>query len=115
MFDNTKPIDYPKFEPAKFLGERFMVVKEGDFVVDGDGYLLQVTHGNYQYVNSEHVYDREINVHYLRAKYLGNRDDGLCHANQIRPASDDEIKEVREWLDGGIKYKVTSNGQLCFI
>lgn len=115
MFDNIMPLGYPKFKPADFLGEQILVVKDGDFIVDRDGALMEVTHGNYRYSISDKVYDRDINLYYLRAKYLGNRDDSLECANQIRLATKEEVENVRSWLNRGIKYKVCQNGQLSFI
>lgn len=115
LFDNNKPLDYPELKPADFLGEQDILVKEGDFIVNRDGSLMEVTHGNYKYSISDKIYDREINIHYIRAKYLGNRDDSLECANQIRLAKDYEIEEVKSWLNSGLKFKIAQNGQLSFI
>ena len=115
MFDNTKPMGYPEFKPAEVLGDEVVIIKEGDFIVDEHGSLLEVTHGNYEYSISDSSFDREINKQYYRAKYLGNRDDSLGCANQIRFASREEIEEVENWLNRGVVYKVCQNGQLSFI
>ncbi len=115
MFNNTRPIDYPIFKKAKFLGDKDVLVERGDYIVDKDGDLLEVTCGNRKYFESGKCYDREINIHYFRAKYLGNKDDFLGHANQIRFAEKEEIEKVKQWLVNGIYYKVMQNGQLSFV
>ena len=115
MIDNALPIDYPEFIPAEFGGDKILVVDDGDYVIDEYGHLLEITIGNKRYAESDKYYDQEVNVHYYRAKYLGNKDDCLGYANQIRKATKEEVEKVKEWLSGGIKYKVMSNGQLSFI
>lgn len=64
MFNNTRPIDYPIFKKAKFLGDK---------------------------------------------------DDFLGYANQIRFAKNEEVEKVKQWLVDGIYYKVMQNGQLSFV
>ena len=115
MFDNSLPIDYPEFPPAEFGGDKILIVDDGDYIVDEYGHLMEITIGNKRYAKSDKYYDREINVNYFRAKYLGNDGDCLGYANQIRLANKQEVDKVKKWLSGGIKYKVMSNGQLSFI
>ena len=115
MFNNTRPIDYPVFKKAKFLGHKDVLVEQGDYIVDENGDLLEITCGNKKYSVSDKYYDREINTHYFRAKYLGNEGDCLGHANQIRFAEKEEIEKVKQWLANGVCYKVMQNGQLSFI
>lgn len=112
FIDNGLPENYPQFSPADFLGDKDMIVEDGNYIVDRNGHLLEVTHGNARYAKSSHPYDTSINIHYFRAKYLSNADDGLGYANQIRLATKDEIQTVKDWLSQSEHYKANREGQL---
>ncbi len=82
----------PKLEPADF-SDKSIFVKKGDFVVDEDGNLLEVTSGNDKYQGNQYV--DEINKDYIRAKPAGTDfPDFLDYANRIRVATPDEVSKI---------------------
>lgn len=114
---NGKPDGYPilAIKQTIFGLDKRIIVDEGDFVVDINGYLLEVTSGNKKYLKYENEYLRDLNLGYIRAKYLGNRDDFLWFSNSIRMATEDEVNLVKKWLkERPEPLKIMPNGQLSF-
>ena len=90
--------DVPTFEQPE-LNEDFdnnpVVFKKGSFVVDRDGTVHEVISGNDKYKKSEPLYD--MNIGYLRTRQLGQKADYLNYANQVRPATTEEIAQAQEY------------------
>ena len=110
---NRKPTNYPSFPPAEFSNDN-LYVRKGEYVVDRDGDILQVTKGNAKWLGDK-VYNpwmRDLNKGYLRAKYISNSGDFLYYANQIRYATEEEIAEIKAWKKTTKHYSVESSGQL---
>jgi hypothetical protein len=78
------------FTPADF-SDNNLIVKPGDYIVDREGVLKQVTSGNDQWKPGDYNYD--INAGSLRAKEVGASQDYLDYANQIRKATPEEIAQ----------------------
>jgi len=116
MFDNKRPTDtnYPTFEPAEFLGDNVIYVNEGDYIVDMNGDIEIVTAGNMKWKDSTSPLV-DMNYSWIRAKYLGNNDDALECANQIRLATPQEILLSSNYGNARPYAGVTSNGQLTLI
>lgn len=107
---NSRPENYPTFPEAEWDGDACLIVDVGDFVVDRDGDLLEVTSANSRWINSPE-FVKSINIGCFRAKYVGNRDDLMCFANQTRKATKAEIAKVQKWAAGD-RVLVDSNQQV---
>ena len=114
VIDNRRPdaADYPTSEPAHML-DSVVYVNEGDYIVDRHGDILIVTSGNMKWQEDSPL--AGINRGYIRVKYIGNQDDALECTNQIRFATESEIKAAKNWTNTKAKYTVERNGQLSFI
>lgn len=114
IFDNNRPssADYPRFKPAAFRKKKLQIVTEGDYIIGRDGYFMIVTHGNDKWF-FEDDFVSSINKPFLRAKYLGNEDDSIEYANQIRLATQEEIDKALLYKRSD--FKTTNNGQLLLI
>ena len=86
----------PEFTPAEF-SDNNLIVKQGDYIVNRDGQVMQVTSGNDKWENSTSVL-RDMNIGSLRAKEIGAGQDYLEHANQIRKATPEEIQQAKDFL-----------------
>ena len=113
--DNSVPVDpnYPTFAEAEFEYEKVLYVNDGDYIVDRDGRVEIVTSGNMEYKVNKAVY-AEWNRGFLRARYLGNKDDAMEYANQIRKATAGEIKIAKAY-EAGDRVKVLGNGQAVLL
>lgn len=108
IIDNSRPTspDYPKFTPAKFRNTNLIVQKD-QHIVNSDGEIMIVTSPNKKtYPNS---FLKSINQGYIRARYLGNKDDSLEFANQIRLATEKEVKLSKKYKREG--FMTTTSGQ----
>jgi len=89
----------PVFEPAPFnksFDESPVVFKTGSFVVDRDGRVQEIVSGNENAgTPGTNLYDQ--NVGYVRTKEVGSENDYLGQANQIRPATDEEVSQAQEY------------------
>jgi hypothetical protein len=126
IIDNRRPDDdtYPTTEPADFRPqssdrsyvdfhrEDYLIVKEGDYVVDSDGDIMIATTTNDpdRWAND---YLRASNVPYFRAKYLGCKDDLMAFANQCRLATAAEISQAKAYVRKDPM--VTTGGQLVLL
>lgn len=116
IFDNRRPDDntYPNFTPAEFLGNKFIFVDDEDIIVNSNGDVMVVTTGNVRWKDKD-SFLRDLNIGYIRAKYLNNTDDSLEHTNQIRLATEEEISAAKSWTNSKFSYKVDSKGQLLLV
>jgi hypothetical protein len=96
-YDNAKPTDrnYPTFEPAEFSEDAPGRFNTDDYVIDTDGRIRQITSGNEQWFGGSVMDDW--NRGYLRAKYIGNKDDSMTYANHIRLATKEEIAKAKDY------------------
>lgn len=99
-FDNRFPNDkrYPVFRPAasaynprhrKDGSSINVIVEVGDYLIDRTGHIMIATTSNAGPYPNDFL--RDISEGFIRARYLGNTDDGGVCANQIRKASAREV------------------------
>lgn len=91
--------NYPMVEPAEFNEEGVTFVNEGDYIVDGEGYIEIVTSGNMKYKGSTKSLD-ENEKYYLRSRNLRGTQDSMQYANQIRLATPEEIAIAKDYENG---------------
>lgn len=94
LSENSKP-EKPQFTPAEF-SENKVIVKPGDYIVNRNGEIEQVTSGNDKWKPEDFNYDMNVGV--FRAKGLGENQDHLQYANQSRLATPEEIKKATNYL-----------------
>ena len=95
---DTVKSEAPTFEPAPFndtFDENPVVFKTGSFVVDRDGNVQEVVSGNEMHEKGTPTYD--MNIGYVRTKTIGSEQDYLGHANQLRPATEEEVEQAKEY------------------
>lgn len=97
FIDNRLPSDpaYPKHRPANRRSQP-LVVALHDLVVDDDGHLLEVTSPNDKWVDQSN-FIKSMNLPWIRARYLGNADDMIVCALDIRRATAKEAKAKDEY------------------
>lgn len=116
VIDNRRPDDdsYPTAEPAEFLGEKVVYVEVGTHIVNRDGDIMVVTSSNWKWHGDTSAL-ASWNRGFIRAKYIGNQDDSLEYANQIRIAVGEEIVRAKSWTKSDSTYKIDSRGQLLLL
>ena len=95
---DTVKSEAPTFEPAPFnetFDESPVVFKTGSFVVDRDGNVQEIVSGNENHEKGTPTYD--MNIGYVRTKTVGSEQDYLGHANQLRPATEEEVAQAKEY------------------
>lgn len=75
--------------PPAEMRDTPLIVKTGDYIVNRDGQIEKVTSGN-----STSVGDSR-NEGYIRSQTVGDTQDKLQYANQIRLATPEEIKQAK--------------------
>lgn len=115
-WDNMRPRDdtYPTSATPASISDKVLFVKEGALIVNRNGDIVQVTSGNIKWDDSNSPL-ADINKGYIRAKYLGNQDDSLEYANQIRLVNEDEEKLAKSWTSPIKKYRIENSGQMLLI
>lgn len=121
LIDNSRPDDltYPTATPSdtaynpKPIGakDENCIAQIGDYIVDRDGDIMIATTSNAGPHGSEFL--RRLNEVCVRAKFIGNRDDSLVCANQMRLCTAAEIERAKRYQPTG--FKVTSRGQLALL
>lgn len=116
VWDNRRPEDdsYPTAEPADFLGEKIVYVEVGTHIVNRDGDIMIVTSSNWKWHDDTSAL-ASWNRGFIRAKYIGNQDDSLECANQIRIAVGKEVAEAKSWTKSETSYKIDYKGQLLLV
>lgn len=114
VIDNSKPSDetYPSFKAA-VLNDKLLFVDEGQYLVDYDGDVIIATTSNKRWADSGEFL-RNINEPFIRAKYIGCRDDFLQCTNQIRVATQSEVKTAKKY-EPVMGAKITSTGQVVLL
>lgn len=90
----------PTFEPADFndtFDENPVTFKEGDFIVGRDGRVAEITSGNAKWDKEDPLYD--MNIGSLRSKRIGDKKDYIEYANQVRPATPEEVKQAQDYVE----------------
>ena len=116
VIDNRRPEDesYPTAEPADYLGEKVVYVEVGTHIVNRNGDIMIVTSSNWKWYDDTSAL-ASWNRGFIRAKYIGNEDDSLEYANQIRIAVGKEIASAKSWTKSSTSYKIDTRGQLLLV
>lgn len=87
----------PTFKEPEFndtFDENPVVFNTGSYVIDRDGTVHEVVGGN-EIDKNDPLYD--LNIGSLRTRQLGVAEDYLNYANQVRPATAEEVAEAKEY------------------
>ncbi len=100
MFDNRRPMDprylmAPPPRTAYNPNGRNCIAQVGDYIVNRDGEIMIATTSN---AGCATEFDKMVNEPCIRAKYIGNTDDCMECANQMRLATPAEIKRARAYV-----------------
>jgi len=100
----------------KIKSKEHLAVRVGDYIINDDGYPEVATTGNAQYIDGtpENIKEKpnqyltDINIAGIRARYLRDTEnvDFGEYTNQIRKATEEEIKIAKEY-ESGITPEIT--------
>jgi hypothetical protein len=102
MYNNQRPADpnYPTATPSATAYQpislknglyKNCIVEAGEYIVNRDGDIMIATTSN---KGCRNHYDKMVNESAIRARYLGNTDDAMECANQMRRATPAEVKRA---------------------